>query len=64
MILAAAVTVVTSPDGDVHVEFRDHHHTVVALAGLKPCAALDLSTLLTGAIERTLCGPMASAALH
>lgn len=63
-IFAAGISVVVSPQSEVFVEMRDEANIVIAVAGLKVCAAVTFNEQVRVACERALVGQTTSGAVH
>lgn len=63
-LYAAGISVIVSADAEVFVEMRDKAGAVIAVAGLKICAAVDFNEQVSSACHRVLAGPAASGAVH
>lgn len=63
-LFAAGLSVVVSPHCEVFVEMRDDANVVIAVAGLKICAAVDFNEQVRAACERALVGQTSSGAIH
>lgn len=63
-LYAAGISVVVSPHCEVFVEMRDEANVVIAVAGLRICAAVDFNEQVRVACERALVGQTSSGAVH
>jgi hypothetical protein len=63
-LFAAGIGVVVSPDGGVYVEMLDENDVVIAVAGMKLCAATLFQDQMVAACTRATLGQTASGAVH